>query len=105
MPTLDDVKQWIDRDVRPRRWRIEIAKESDREVTIHVTGRKYIFTVSASLEDDYLGCMCRTRFNVPGKGHPLFADLPDGKLSEETWQAILTDMKQMEVQPYRWPAM
>ncbi|MFT3920963.1 MAG: hypothetical protein QM778_00355 [Myxococcales bacterium] len=105
MASLDELKQWIERDVQPRRWRIEITNESSGEVTFHFTGRSHIFIVSASVANDYLGCTCRTHFNVPGKGHPQFADLADGKLAEQTWQAILTDMKQMELQPYRGPGL
>src|SRR5215475_5456739 len=105
MASLDDLKQWIDRDLKPGRWSVEVVRDDDRELAYWITGRRYEFTVSASLRDDYLGCICRTRPPKRGKSHPGFADLADGRLTEQTWQAILADMQRMEVEPYRGPGL
>jgi hypothetical protein len=94
----DVVKAWIARDLRNR---VTFIPSDNAEDVCFRTDR-YIYTVT--VRDDWIGCTCRTRFNAPGKGHPLFADLPDGK-PEETWQAILGEIKRMEIKPYRGRAL
>ncbi len=86
----------------PQRRRFE---PPSTELSCRITGKRYEFTVSASLDDDYLGCTCRTRRPAAGESHPRFADLADGRLAAETWQAILADMSRMEVRPYRGPGL
>jgi hypothetical protein len=98
--TFSDLKEWFERDLRPtclqRRWKID-TQESDTELTWVVTTAKHLYTITA--KPDWLGCTMQTRF-MKG-GHPLFADLPDGGLTEGTWREIVAAVRQMEIQPYR----
>ena len=105
MATLNELKAWIDRDCRARRWRVELATVAERSLCCQITAERYVFTVTAEVDDDYLGCTCRTRFSAPGENHYRFADLPDGRLVAETWESILAHMKQMEIRPFRGRAL
>jgi hypothetical protein len=106
MATLDDFNAWFARDMAPlcrsRRWKYEVVPSDDSNATYRVTTGQYIFTINADASLDYLHGECETLGNAPGKHHPQFAGLPDGKLTEETWQAIVADIKQWEAQPKRF---
>jgi len=99
--TLENLKTWIERDIRPRRWTVAIIEDADRSFHCEVTAGRHVFTIAANADDYYLGCTCRSRFNARGETHPRFADLPDGSLNTETWEAIVTAMKRLEIRPYR----
>jgi hypothetical protein len=102
---LADVKEWFERDLRPlatkRRWTIETTQDNADGLTWLITTADHLYTITASR--DWIGCVCRTRFNKGG--HPLFADLPDGTLTEETWKAIAEEIRHMERQSRRGPAL
>lgn len=104
MATLDDIRQWLDRDLRPRVVLLP-GEPADSIFRLAFRTNRYAYEITADPASDYLGCTCRTRFNVPGKGHPEFADLPDGKITEETWKAIVAEIKRLEIQPYRGLAL
>jgi hypothetical protein len=105
MAGLDELKIWIDRDLAGRDWRIEAGDDTAIQLSRRVTSDAFIYTISANTAKDYLGCVCRTRYNAPGQRHPLFKDLPDGKLTEATWQAILAEIRRLEIQPFPGPAL
>jgi hypothetical protein len=105
MATLDDVKSWITRDTRRRRWAVELVSQTEHSLICHVTADRYMFTIQADVAENYLGCTCCTRQHKPGENHPRFADLPDGKLAAETWQQIIQEMKRMEIRPFRGPGL
>jgi hypothetical protein len=90
MVTPEEWWEWIKRDFGPRMRLLP----GDEPLAVEFMSGHYIYRLD--IEDDWMGCTCRTRFNVPGKGHPEFADLPDGKASEETWRAIVEEIKGME---------
>lgn len=100
-----DVMSWIDRDIRPRRWAVQVVEQSDHTLTCLVTASRYVFTIFADAAENYLGCTCCTRQHNPGEHHPRFADLPDGKLTAEAWQQIVQEMRRMEIRPFRGPGL
>jgi hypothetical protein len=99
MATLDDIKQWFDRDLRSR---VTLIPPADPD-SFQFRTDQFVYTVT--VKDNWLGCTCRTRFNAPGEDHPRFADLPDGPLTEETWQQIVEEIKRMEIKTYRGLAL
>jgi len=48
-------------------------------------------------DDDYLGCIASTRTPRAGEDHTRGNDLADGKLCQETWNRILTDIVAYEL--------
>jgi hypothetical protein len=90
MVTPLELREWIKRDFGPR-MRLLTGEDPN---TIEFMSGHYLYRLD--IKDDWMGCTCRTRFNVPGKGHPEFADLPDGKLTEDTWRDIAEEIKGME---------
>jgi hypothetical protein len=97
---FDDLKKWIERDTR--RWWVQ-TQQTEAKLTCTITTDRYVFTVSAS--DDWLGATCRTRKRLPGEAYFRFADLPDGKLTEETWRELGAEIRRMDIPPYRGPAL
>lgn len=47
-----------------------------------------IAVIHYSLHSPYMGCMLHSRFLEPGEVHRRGRDLPDGNVSEETWDRI-----------------
>lgn len=109
MDALDELKKWLGRDLASaaarKGWTIESRQDSPTVFICQIASPSYEYTITANTALDYLDCICRTRRNAPGTNHPLFKDLPDGKLSEQTWRAIVSEIKRMELRPFRGRAL
>lgn len=109
MDLLDELRQWIVRDLAPaaerKGWRIEPRRDGATLLKCEITTQEFVYTITADAEQDYLDCIGRTRRNAPGTNHPLFTDLPDGKLNEVTWKAIVAEIRRLELRPFPGPAL
>lgn len=102
MATIEDLKAWIEDDFGRRglaeykihdvteEWTAEHPKENPYHRIKIYTFINY-YTISATEEDDggYLGCVSTARKSRPGEDWLRGNDLPDGKLTKETWDNII----------------
>ena len=105
MATIADVKQWISELLphgRAYERYVQVIKDEGEgnmdgvykhEFIAHIfTKSRHYYHIVAKDENDntgYLGCQAGTSYHLAGEDHTRGNDLPDGPLSEETWNKIV----------------
>ena len=98
--SIHDFKQWLERDFSPKDVVEEDTSQSSSEYRVFVYTQTNRYCIVAKQYDDggYLGCTATSRKARPGEQQFRGNDLPDGKLTEQTWYRILVGIVRYELQ-------
>jgi len=117
MATIEEFKAWVARDLNYKTTDIcdsvEVVEQSGQgsiggvaheelAIRIYTANNWYHLRVSQHTNEDgdisgYLGCEASSRIPRAGEDHHRGNDLPDGMLTEETWQRILAAIVSYEM--------
>lgn len=82
-----------------------------RELSVQIYTATYLYRIHAhTFGGTYLGCTAQARASRPGQLWPEYRDLPDGRLTEDTWNRIICAIVANELvpieghTPYPWPS-
>ena len=117
MATIDDLKQWIERDLTrfgESKNHLEVKLEPSAavggdqyEAVIYTETNSYYISARNSLGGDqdqgYLGCVASCRKPRAGEDWTRGNDLSDGPLSKRTWRSILGDIVSYEMVKVHFP--
>lgn len=109
MANIQDFKKWLERDFSPKDVVHVITDQahggsgkSEHTFRIFLYTATNRFSITAISRDpsqkDYLGCIAQSRKARTGEDWLRGNDLPDGDLSENTWQQILIGILRYELQ-------
>ena len=122
MATIRDLRTWMVRDLlrpniqihNPRGTQVAITGPVDNGIGVvpieadepgifrasffTATNQYRIYAVERPHGKSYMGCTSLSRRARPGEDWQRGNDLPDGPLTEETWQAILAGVVRYEAQ-------
>ena len=103
--SIHDFKQWLKRDFSPKDVVEEDTMQSSNEYRIFLYTHTNRYFIVARKRDDggYLGCTAISRKARPGEQNFRGNDLPDGKLTEQTWHQILAGIVRYELQTIQRP--
>jgi len=89
---------------------VEVTLNEAHRFSFHLYSDRYRFAIAATGEpdsaDSYLGCIMSCRAPSPGETHLRGSDLPDGKLTRETMNAIFVAIARVslvEIVPRKRP--
>jgi len=94
MTPMELLKKWVERDIRLVTWyQVEKLVEQPRVAEIRFSTDRFTYTVTvdANHGENYLGCTCFERSRRRG------CDLPDGKVTRETWAEIVAAITENEI--------
>lgn len=105
MATVNDLKNWINRDLTPKFGSDETYLEIVGSFHDGLKFRIYTTTNQYSIKAhdaephcrSYLGCTATCRKPRAGEDWTRGNDLADGELTEETWHSILADIIRYEL--------
>ena len=114
MATIEDLRSWIERDIRRGGgWdkNVEVIEFEMTSCRIRFYTDTNCYGISArdpqktrgpgevtsDFDDGYLGCIASTRKPRAGEAWTRGNDLADGPLSEDTWRCILADIVAYEL--------
>lgn len=94
MADLKVVKEWFKRDVTFANWErdVEVTEDTPERFRFRIYTNNNCYGIGTSQSegrDPYLGCVASCRTPRAGEHHARGNDLPDGRLNDETWRAIL----------------
>lgn len=72
--------------------------EQEYNISIFTFTNEYRIVAKERADGGYLGCIAKCRYPRAGENWCRGNDLPDGKLTEETWQEILAGIVRYELQ-------
>ena len=101
MTNITEFKNWLREDLSSTGVRIAMAPEqSSDECRVYLYTATNSYSIVAKVRDDggYLGCISKCRKQRPGEDWNRGNDLPDGKLTKETWLRILKGIICYELQ-------
>lgn len=100
--TMQNLQKWIDRDL-PRS-KIDVVFHTgtvggcnEYKCYIYTDNNKYAIYANDKDDKGYLGCMSQSRRHRPGEDWFRGNDLPDGPLTEKTWNAIMKAIVRYEL--------
>ena len=65
---------------------------------VRIYTKEHVYNIVYRHDGGYLGCTASCTFMYPGETHTRGNDLPDGKFSRKTWDAIKNGIIKYEVQ-------
>ena len=96
--SMEKLQKWIDRDIPRSKCDVQLAcgtvgAGEEYKFYIYTETNKFAiyarYTGDTGEDDSYLGCVAQSRKSRPGEDWFRGNDLPDGPLTEKTWNAIL----------------
>jgi hypothetical protein len=110
MATIDDLKEWFERDVKFATWeenvRVE-ASAAETVVRLYTDINEYVLTISPQGEGALLDCAVRSRKARAGLAEPRFRPLWNGQrrqLAEWSWRRLLGAIVGLELVRVHRPA-
>lgn len=100
--TMTNLQKWIDRDIPRSKCDVELACGTvggfdEYKFYIYTDNNKYAIYANNKTEQGYLGCVAQSRKYRPGEDWFRGNDLPDGPLTEKTWNSILKAIVRYEL--------
>lgn len=107
--SIDNLRQWIQRDFRKSNWtsHVDVVEDSGGNTGagpryryhayLYTDINRYSITAEVNPNKTYMGCIAQTRKPRAGEDWPRGNDLADGPLSPETWHHILADIVCYEI--------
>lgn len=109
MNSIEDLKEWIKEICYDPEKYILIADSGQQsepgkyekyyKFSIYTNTYQYFITATESSERSYLGCIVSSRKKRVGESWTRGNDLPDGKLTRETWEKIKDGIIKYELKP------
>ena len=102
--TMQNLQKWIDRDIPRSKCDVQLARGTvggadEYKFYIYTETNKYaIYASSGQTKEGYLGCVAQSRKSRPGEDWFRGNDLPDGPLTEKTWNSIMKAIVRYELQ-------
>jgi hypothetical protein len=105
--TIANLQKWIDRDIPRSKCDVvyaagEVGGYEKYKFFIYTDNNKYAIyadeTPTEYLPKGYLGCVAQSRKYRPGEDWFRGNDLPDGPLTEKTWNVIMKAIVRYELQ-------
>ena len=102
--TMENLQKWIQRDLPRSKCDVQLAcgevGENGYEkykFYIYTETNKYAIYANDSGPKGYLGCVAQSRKSRPGEDWFRGNDLPDGPLTEKTWNSIMKAIVRYEL--------
>ncbi len=106
MANIQNFKDWLKRDFSSKDVVHENDSQSSDEYRVYLYTKTNRYSIVARrvkngkerIDDGYLGCIASSRKPRAGENWTRGNDLPDGALTEATWQRILAGIVRYELQ-------
>lgn len=101
--SMEKLQKWIERDIPRSKCDVQlvcgtVGGYEEYKFYIYTDTNKYSIYAGTNDKNGYLGCVAQSRKNRPGEDWARGNDLPDGPLTEKTWNAILRGIVRYELQ-------
>ena len=100
--TMSNLQKWIDRDIPRSKCDVQLAcgtvgASEEYKFYIYTETNKFAIYANDAGEKGYLGCVAQSRKSRPGEDWFRGNDLPDGPLTEKTWNSIMKAITRYEL--------